>query len=177
MPARASYRSWSPISNRRCSSTPHPDSNRGLSSQNHRAQLSWTPLLPRRAFWAEPAAGRDRSACSETSSCKKLHKKTCLETLAPKTPPSAPTHPGRRRRTVRHIPGHRSRRKNPFHQKEESAAAAETPQKHERAARGRSASASHRSQPRSSSSRRTARPAPAKKPRAAPTARGRQKPL
>ena len=43
LPARASHRRWSPVSIRRGSSTPHPDSNRGLSSQMPSCSLGSDP--------------------------------------------------------------------------------------------------------------------------------------
>ena len=86
----------------------------------------------------------------------------------PKPPPSAPTRPDRRRRTVRHVPGQRSRRKNPFHPKKESAAATETPTQ----ARARRARTQREREPSLTTKQYTAAQSPA--PGAAPTTKGSQ---
>ena len=77
---------------------------------------------------------------------------------SPKTPPSAPTRPDRRRRTVRHVPGYGPGEKTLFTPKRRAPPRQRRPHKHERAARGRSASASHRSQPSSTPRHKAPRP-------------------
>ena len=126
--ARVNSSQRSPISNRRSFSTPHPGLLRRLRWLDRLSQklelfcagslrISQPKQSPPRARGHDPASAN-----------KKLPILIWPPKKSPKTPPSAPTHPDGQQRTVRHVPGQRSRRKNPFHPKKESAAATETPQ-------------------------------------------------
>ena len=76
LPARASHRRWSPIGIRRGSSTPHPDSNRGLSSQSRAASQAGPPTPPR-GGWRNlgkrrPRARRRHPARNDKTNSPKL---------------------------------------------------------------------------------------------------------
>ena len=88
LPARASHRRWSPIGIRRCSSTPHPVSNCGLTAQL--CELALDPPSSAAAIFADrpkapdsPRARRRHLAASKQTRLK-------LSPWPPKTPPSRP---------------------------------------------------------------------------------------
>ena len=131
--ARVNSSQRSPISNRRSFSTPHPGLLRRLRWLDRLSQklelFCAGSLRISRPKQSPPRARRHDPA----SANKKLPILIWPPKKSPKTPPSAPTHPDGQQRTVKHVPAHRSRRKNPFHPKKESAAATETPTKAPRA--------------------------------------------
>ena len=166
--ARVNSSQRSPISNRRSFSTPHPGLLRRLRWLDRLSQklelFCAGSLRISRPKQSPPRARRHDPA----SANKKLPILIWPPKKSPKTPPSAPTHPDGQQRTVKHVPAHRSRRKNPFHPKKESAAATETPTQ----ARARRARTQREREPSLTTKQYTAAQSPA--PGAAPTTKGSQ---
>ena len=168
------------VPNRHQTRLQHPSSCRLRVLAHPSSSEPATPLLIARTFLrsarpkeSSPGARKRHPAASSKKSPKLSH-------LAPNTHQNAPTHPNRRRRTVRHVSdaAQLPLRAEPAQKLRAKRERDRETQKHTSPTRKRrSASARHRYQPRASSSRRAARPAPAKKPGAAPPARGRQKPF